>query len=100
MNVNNARFIEEQTGRVLIKGQIPVSSDFSKNQVVLLLRKKNAQVISKNEIAYANQTTVNSDGSYMFKFPFHGNINEYELMIRIGEQLVNDTITKAVVDYK
>jgi len=100
MNVNNVRLIDEHTGKVLVKGQIPVSSDFAQNQVVLLLRKKNAPVISKDEIAYIAQTTISRDGSYVFKFPFHGDINEYELMIRLGEELKNDTITKAVVDYR
>jgi len=100
MNINSVRLIDEHTGKVLVKGQIPASSDFAQNQVVLLLRKKNAPVISKDEIAYIAQTTIDKDGSYVFKFPFHGDINEYELMIRLGEELKNDTITKAVVDYR
>jgi hypothetical protein len=101
LQVKTVRFHDISTGKTLVKGQLDKA--FAGSQVSLLLWKKGVdrkvENVLENVIGYIDQTTVNKDGSYVFKFSFVGNVDEYDLFMYLGDELVTDSITVATADY-
>jgi len=97
MKVRTARYRDELTGRVLVKGQIDKS--FAGKKVSLLMYKQNSDPSDEDAIGYIDESTINRDGSYVFTFNFAGNVEEYEIAMYLGNQKVTDTITEATANY-
>jgi alkaline phosphatase len=95
--IKTARYRDDTTGRVLIKGKLDKPS--TQDNLTLLLVKKNTETIEKDDIGYIAQTKLNSDGSYVVKFTFNGNVDDYELIMRLGNEVVNDSIISATASY-
>lgn len=97
IEVKTARYKDELTGRVLVKGQIDKA--FAGKPLSLLLSKKGVDLTAENVIGYFDQSAVNDNGSYVFKFKFNGNVDDYELKMYLGDKTVTDSITVAVASY-
>lgn len=95
--VKKARYFDGLTGKVLVKGQI--DEKYAGEYVSLLLYKKSADNISGDDIGYVDQLSVNTDGSYIAKFNFKGNIDDYYLMMYLGEETITDSVTTAQASY-
>ena len=81
----------------MVKGQI--DEKYAGEYVSLLLYKKSADNISGDDIGYVDQLSVNTDGSYIAKFNFKGNIDDYYLMMYLGEETITDSVTTAQASY-
>ena len=97
LDTREARYLDGLTGKVLVKGQVEEIAKTDK--VTMLLVKKGAENMSKNDIGYVAQTTLNDDGGYSFDFLFNGNIDEYELRLMLDGKVVTDSVTLAKADY-
>ena len=97
INNKETRFTDDLTGKVLVKGQVEDASET--DIVTLLLVKKGAVNVTKEEIGYVAQSKLDSNGNYSFAFSFKGNMDEYELRIMLDGQVVTDTVTLAKTDY-
>ena len=95
--VKTARYKDELSGKVLVKGQIDKA--FAGTDITILLLKKGVDPTTENAIGYIDQSTINDDGSYVFKFMFDGNVDDYELKMRLGDETVTDSITEATASY-
>ena len=97
IDIKNARYKDDLTGRVLVKGQLDKA--FAGQEASLILSKQGAQRLTKENIGYIAQTTVNKDGAYVFKFNFYGDISQYELRMYLGDRMVTDSVTVATASY-
>ena len=97
INIKNVRYKDDLTGKVLVKGQLDRA--LAEKEVSLVLSKKGIEQLTKNDIGHVNQTTINSDGTYVFKFSFHGDINQYELKMYLGDRTVTDSVIVATASY-
>lgn len=89
---------------VQVYGELPI--ELAGESVTLLLIKSgaNADNPEYSDIGYINQSTVNQNGSYAFKFKFkgfkynsNGDISEYNIVVNQGGKNVTDSITTADV---
>ena len=97
INNREARFTDELTSKVLVKGQVKDASET--DIVTLLLVKKDSVNVTKEEIGYVAQSKLDDNGNYSFAFSFKGNMDEYELRIMLDGEVVTDTVTLAEADY-
>lgn len=81
----------------MVKGQIDKS--FRGENVTLILVEKDTDLITKNDLGHIDQSTINIDGSYIFKFRFYGDIDDYELKIRLGGEIITDSVITTTASY-
>lgn len=97
IGVKDTRYKDDLTARMLVKGQI--AREYAGKQVSLILCKKGVSVPKKQDIGYVAQSKINDDGSYIFKFNFNGDIDQYEVRMFLGNELVTDSITQITAGY-
>jgi len=97
IKVKTARYKDELTGRIIVKGQLPKA--FAGKQVTLVMYKEESDWLTENAVGYINQATLNNDGSYVFTFKFLGNVEEYKIAMYLVDQTVTDSITEATASY-
>ena len=97
VNTTETKFIDNVSGKVLIKGQVDENTE--NERATLLLVKKGVAKITKDDIGFVAQTPINTDGSYCFDFVFRGNIDEYELRVMADGTVATDSVTVAKADY-
>ncbi len=97
LKIRTVRYMDNLTGRILIKGQVDKS--FAREQASLILVKKDTQTVTEDDIGYLEQVGINSDGSYVFKFLFYDDINDYELRLYLEDKTITDSITLATASY-
>ncbi|MDD3766929.1 MAG: alkaline phosphatase [Eubacteriales bacterium] len=96
-DVTAARYIDNLTGRVLVKGQVDKSLEGK--SATLLLCKKGTQTITPGDVGGVGQVTIGKNGLYVFTFTFKGNVNEYELRMYLGNERVDDSLTVVPASY-
>ena len=89
--------MDELTGKVIVKGQVEETSET--DRVTLMLVKKGAVDVTKDDLGYVAQTTLDDNGNYAFDFLFKGNVDDYELRMMIDGEVATDTVTLAKADY-
>ena len=97
LKTKTARYRDSSTGRVIVKGQIDKA--FAGEKVTLLMYKTGVDPTTENAIGYIDQSRLNGDGSYVFKFKFLGNVEDYEIGMYLGNQKVTGSITEATASY-
>jgi len=97
MKIKTARYKDQATGRILVKGQL--HRVFAGEQVTLVMYKSDSNPLAKDAIGYIDQKSVNSDGSYAFTFKFLGDAEDYNIGMYLGNQTVTDSITEATASY-
>lgn len=97
MKVKYARYNDEATGRMIVKGQI--DNAVPGDKVTLMVFKNNLDSLTNNDIVHVDQSTLNSDGSYVFTFKFSGDVDNYKIGMYLGGQTVINSITKATASY-
>lgn len=97
VNNKETKFIDEMSGKVLIKGQVESASETDK--VTLLLLKKDNENMSREAIGYVAQTSLDDNGNYCFDFAFKGNVDEYEVRMMLNGETVTDSVTVAEANY-
>ncbi len=91
--VKDARYFDSATNKILIKGQIDEA--FAGSDISLILVSKT----NEDDVGFIDEIPVLKDGSYVCKFKFKGNINDYELKMRLGDRIVTDSIISATTNY-
>lgn len=81
------------------KSLVKVSGTSQGNEpVTLMLVDKSVTDLSKlipNDVAYVAQTETGPGNVYDFNFKFTGNINDYNVVVRQSQEVINDTVTVA-----
>lgn len=75
-----------------------VGSTKSMEPITLMLVKKTADdynVIVPSDVGYVAQAEKGTDNKYVFSFKFSGDIRDYNVVVRQGNEIINDTIETA-----
>ena len=95
--------INSRTENLLIKGQLEEGTYNVGDDITLLLHKKDVALadLTPADVGYINQTKINSDGSYYYKFKFtDGTITDtsladYTLSTKIGKNDITNSVVSA-----
>lgn len=77
------------TSNVVVAGEYKKGSGTIGQDVMLVLRKEGTTAA---DIAYIDQAKTDAYGNYAFKFKFDGNINDYKLYVKQGNNDITDTV--------
>jgi len=97
IKIKTTRYKDQTTGRIIVKGQ--VDRAFAGEKVSLLMYKKSVDSPTENIIGYVDQSTIDSDGVYVFTFKFFDDVDDYEIAMYLGNKKITDSITEATASY-
>ena len=97
IKTSTARYFDDLTGRVLVKGQVDKS--LAGEYATMILFEKDEEDVTVDNVGYIDQIVINGDGSYVFKFLFNGDIIDYKLRMYLGNELITDSVTVATASY-
>ena len=95
--------INSCTENLLIKGQLEEGTYNAGDDITLLLHKKDVALadLTPADVGYINQTKINSDGSYYYKFKFTdgtitgSSLADYTLSTKIGANDITNSVVSA-----
>ena len=97
-----ASFAYSEQSYVAVAGD--AGAEYAGKNVTLMLVKTDADLndISKSDIGYISQETVEEDGKYAFEFEFKGltfdeekNVNNYKIIVNVNGEKITSSVTKA-----
>lgn len=84
------------TENALIVGK--TKAEFEGEALTILIKKKNVIPSTPSDIGYVNQIVIGEEGNYRHKFHFPYNVNDYELIVRVGNNNISESVELATVE--